>query len=87
MWIKQISFTFIHSADVLIQSDLKCIQGINFSSICVPWESNVDFGFASATGHFCDISLCILMLTDVKVRSNWLVLTVCMGKSCGALEG
>ncbi len=36
------TFTFMHLADAFIQSDLQCIQAIQFFfiSMCVPWESN-----------------------------------------------
>ncbi len=37
------TFTFMHLADAFIQSDLQCIQAINFFffiSMCVPWELN-----------------------------------------------
>ncbi len=32
---KHLTFTFMHLADVFIQSDLQCIQAIHFSSLCV----------------------------------------------------
>ncbi len=40
VWIT-FTFTFMHLADAFIQSDLQCIQAIQFfSSMCVPWELN-----------------------------------------------
>ncbi len=37
-----VKFTFkcMHLADAFIQSDLQCIQTIQFFPVCVPWELN-----------------------------------------------
>ncbi len=42
-WV-HLHFTFMHLADALIQSDLQCIQAIQFLSVCVfpgNWTHNL----------------------------------------------
>ncbi len=38
--VLHLHFTFMHLADVFIQSDLQLHSGYTFSLVCVPWESN-----------------------------------------------